>query len=128
MTMMSPNAAQAYRRVELDARIEASSGVNLTLVCLEEAISALDQAILALERSPAVVPTDPVSRAHGIVVYLARSVDPDNPLHTAIKEFYGGLALKLAANMRCAAADEVASVRDDLADVLKAVSGWRNGQ
>lgn len=120
MQMLSRNPAEAYRRVELDARIEASSGEKLTLICLEEAIAALAQALLALERSPDRPPTEPLTRAHGIAVWLARSVAPQNPLYGPMTQFYGGLAAAISRNMRQASMAELAQVREDFADLLAA--------
>ncbi len=113
-------AAAAYRRVDLDARIEASSGGALTLICLEEAVSALGQALLALERAPDRAPVEPLSRAHGIALWLARSVASDNPLHGPMVQFYGGLAATIMRNMRRASSGELAQARDDFSDLLSA--------
>ncbi len=112
--------AAAYRRVDLDARIEASSGKDLTLICLEEAVSALGQALIALERMPDRAPGEPLSRAHGIALWLARSVAPDNPLHEPMTHFYGGLAATIMRNMRRASFGELSQARDDFADLLGA--------
>ena len=38
MRLLSDNPAAAYRRVDLDARIEASASDELTRICLEEAV------------------------------------------------------------------------------------------
>ncbi|WP_416229029.1 flagellar protein FliS [Qipengyuania sp. ASV99] len=118
--MLFQNPAQAYRRVDLDARIEASTGEKLTLICLEEAISALAQALLALERGRDRSPTEPLSRAHGIAMWLARSVAPQNPLYGPMTQFYGGLAAAIARNMQQASLEELAQVREDFADLLAA--------
>lgn len=120
MQTLAKHAADVYRRVDLDARIEASSGQDLTLICLEEAVAALNQALLALERHPAVTPTAALARAQGIAVWLTRSVAPENPLHGAMTQFYGGLASTIARNMGRASVQEVAQARDDFADLLGA--------
>jgi len=114
--------AKAYRRVELDARIEAAPAADLTRICLEEAISALGQALIAIERAPSDIPREALSRAQGIAVWLARSVAPDNPMRQALLDFYGGIAATIARNMSRARYGELAQVRADLADVLQAVS------
>ncbi len=121
MQHFSPQPAEAYRRVDLDARIEASSGQDLTMICLEEAVAALGQALLAMERQPGQIPTEPLARAHGIALGLMRNIAPDNPLSGAMTQFYGGLASTIARNMSGAAAQEIARVRGDFADLLGAV-------
>lgn len=122
MQPLLKNPASAYRKVDLDARIEASASDDLTRICLEEAIAALGQALIALERAPDLPPRDPLSRAHGIAVYLARSVAPQNPMRRALVQFYGGLAEAIGRNMRETRYAEIAQARDDFRDVLKAVS------
>lgn len=118
--MLARNPAAAYRRVELDARIEASSAAELTRICLEEAVAALGQALLALGKDPAAVPREPLARAQSITVWLARSVAPEHPLHASLVTFYGGLASQISASMQRPNAAEIAQVRGDLNDLLAA--------
>lgn len=120
MQPLKASAASAYRRIDLDARIEASAGEHLTLICLEEAVASLGQALLALERSPGLTPQEPLARAHGIAMWLARSVAPDNPLKGAMTQFYGGLAATIARNRKEASPSELAQARADFADLLGA--------
>lgn len=120
MQTLSQNAAAAYRRVDLDARIEASARGDLTRICLEEVIAALGQALIALERAPDRAPRDPLARAHGIALWLAQSVADDNPLQEQLRQFYGGLAALIRRNMTQTRAMEIRQARDDFADVLDA--------
>lgn len=122
LSRMVGSAASAYRRIDLDARIEASSGEALTVICLEEAVAALGQALLAIERSPERTPHEPLARAHGIAMWLARSVAPDNPLKAAMTQFYGGLAAAIARNRARASMAEIRQVREDFADLLGAAT------
>ena len=118
--MLTRNPAAAYRRVEIDARIEAARGSELTRICLEEVVAALGQALVALERRPGVNPRESLARAHGIALWLARSVDPDNPLHAALVQFYGGLASLIRRNMVRAVRAEIEAAHGDFADLLEA--------
>ncbi len=121
MQMLARKPADAYRRVDLDARIEASSGEELTVICLEEASAALAQALVCVEREPATSPRDALARAHGILVSLARGVSDDNPLQEAMRLFYGGLSATIARNLsRCEAVD-LRQARRDIADLLEVV-------
>ena len=120
MQPLSSNPASAYRRVEIDARVEASSGEELTLICLEEAVAALGQALVAIDRAPGEVPHGPLARAHGIALWLARSIAPDNPLRGPLLQFYGGLAAAIAQNRSRVSVEHLAQVRGDFADLLGA--------
>ncbi|BDI60122.1 flagellar protein FliS [Qipengyuania nanhaisediminis] len=120
MQMLARKPADIYRRVDLEARIEASSGEDLTRICLEEAVADIGRALVALERSADAVPGEPIARAQAIALYLARGVDPGNPLHGALTRFYGGLAGTLARNIARPDPGQLAQVRSDLADLLAA--------
>ena len=120
MLTLHNNPSKAYRRVDLDARVEASSGTDLTLICLEEAVAALGQALHSLERAPDETPREALARAHGIAIWLTRSVAPDNPLRETMMQFYGGLANTLTRNMRVVSVEELQQAREDFSDLLAA--------
>jgi hypothetical protein len=123
MKPLSPSAASAYRKVDLDARIEAAEGADLTRICIEEAVTSLGQALVALDREPDVVPREALARAHTITVWLARNVSPGNTLREALTRFYGGIAAAIARNLSRASASDLAQARADLLDLLSAARG-----
>lgn len=120
MRIFAENPAATYRKVDLDARIEAAAKGDLTRICLEEASSALGQALLALERQPESAPQDALSRAHGIALWLARSVGTENPLRDHLIQFYGGIAAGIRRNMARPSVGEIGQIRVDIADLLEA--------
>ncbi|MEM6585594.1 MAG: hypothetical protein AAF692_07550 [Pseudomonadota bacterium] len=122
MQPLTRSPAAVYRKVDLDARIEASRADDLTRICLDEAVTALGQALIALERSAETPPRATLSRAQSIAVYLARSVAPENPMRQALVQFYGGLADTIGRNMSEPNAAEITQVREDFQDLLNAVS------
>ena len=119
MQMLSQNPAAAYRRVALEARIEASGSADLTRICLEEAQAALGQALIALDRS-LTPPREPLTRAQTIMLWLAQSVAPGHPLGSSLKAFYGGLAGQIGANLLQADAAFLARIQSDIRDILQA--------
>lgn len=112
--------ASTYRRVDLDARIEAAAGADLARICLEEAVAALGQALQALVRKPGSIPREPLSRAQAIALWLARGVDPANPMQAALAQFYGGIAREIGENIAQASPDHIGRLRQDFVDVLEA--------
>jgi hypothetical protein len=118
MQMLNRNPAAAYRRVALDARIEASGRADLTRICLEEAEAALGRALIATGRdqTPA---REPLERAQTILLWLAQTVAPDHPLGTSLKAFYGGLAAQIAGQIHRADAAVLAGIRGDIRDILQ---------
>jgi hypothetical protein len=125
MRMLAHNPQAAYRRVDLDARIEASAAADLTRICLEEVVKTLGQALLALERAPERPPRDLLARAQGIAQWLAQSVAPDNPLREHLVPFYGNLAALIRRNIATPRAGEIAVARTDFADLLAAANSAR---
>jgi len=121
MQMLSHSPAMAYRRVELDARIEAAGAGELTRICLEEAVAALGQAMMALARQPERVPREPLTRAHGIAVWLAGSVADNHPLRQSLRQFYGAQEAAIRRSLSAPDAEALTQVRADLADILEAV-------
>lgn len=119
MQMLSQNPAAAYRRVALEARIEASGSADLTRICLEEAQAALGHALIALERAQT-PPREPLVRAQTIMLWLAKSVAPEHPLGASLKAFYGGLAGQIGAQILQAEYRKLAEIRQDISDILEA--------
>lgn len=121
MQMLSRNPAAAYRRVALDARIEASGSGDLTRICLEEAMVALGQAYGAVMRGSS-TGREPLMRAQTILLWLAKSVAPEHPLGASLKAFYGGLAGQAGAQILQADARAISEIRKDISDVLEAAA------
>lgn len=119
MQMLGQNPAAAYRRVTLDARIEASGSADLTRICLDEAQAALGQALIVLDRG-LTPPREPLMRAQTIMVWLAQSVAPGHPLGASLKAFYGGLASQIGANLLQADAGSIEQIKNDIKDILDA--------
>lgn len=119
MQMLSRNPAAAYRRVALEARIEASGGGDLTRICLEEAQAAVGHALIALGRG--LTPRrQALERAQTIMLWLGQSVAPAHPLGASLKAFYGGLAAQIGTNILHADARALEHIRGDISDLLEA--------
>jgi hypothetical protein len=119
MQMLSRNPAATYRRIELDARIEASGRADLTRICLEESLTGLGQVLAAFERGLP-LPRDPLVRAQSIMVWLAQSVAKGHPLEASLRQFYGGLASQIGANILQPDAAALRRVISDIRDLLEA--------
>jgi hypothetical protein len=113
-------AGEAYRRVELDARIEGSTGPELVRICLEEAIAALRFVELAATGVAHRDCRGQLKRAHSVLLWLVRSVAGDNPVAPALRQFYGGAAAVVRKSMVRPDPAALSRTREDLADVLAA--------
>ncbi len=125
--MLSKDPAAAYRKVDLDARIEASGGEDLTRICLEEVVAALHQAELACTNGSGDSAREPLSRAHSITLWLCRGVADDNPLREALVEFYNGMAALIRRNMTQPALAQISELRGDFDDLLQAARTVQSG-
>jgi flagellin-specific chaperone FliS len=119
MQMLARNPAAAYRRVALEARIEASGGADLTRICLEECEAAIGQAHGAVMRGSSAA-REPLVRAQTIMLWLAKSVAPGHPLGASLKAFYGGLAAQIGAQILQADAAALENIQSDIRDILEA--------
>jgi glycerol-3-phosphate dehydrogenase (NAD(P)+) len=89
MQMLSRNPAAAYRRVALDARIEASGSGDLTRICLEEALAASELVCVAI---PSQATRDVLGRARGMLPAHA-------PIMTVAKGIENGTLLTMTEVM-----------------------------
>lgn len=119
MQMLARNPAAAYRRVALEARIEASGGADLTRICLEECEAAIAQAHGAVVRGSSGC-RDHLVRAQTIMLWLAQSVAPGHPLGASLKVFYGGLAAQTGAQILQPDAAALENIKSDIRDLLEA--------
>lgn len=119
MQMLSRNPAATYRRIELDARIEASGRADLTRICLEEALAGLGHVLAAFERGLP-PPRDPLVRAQSIMLWLAQSIAKGHPLEASLKAFYGGLASQIGANILQPDTQSLSQIMSDIRDLLDA--------
>jgi len=120
MFAQAQSPQSAYRKVELDARIEASQGAQLALICLEELHGSLAQAALALQRGQRARFASEVGRAGAILAFLHRTVDPDHPMRDALCAFYRGAAVTLRQVRKAAELPVLDRLRDDIHDVIEA--------
>lgn len=122
MMTLDRNPSAAYRKIELDARIEASSGSNLAAICLEEILTALSAARNAVEHGNMSVARGALTRSHGIILGLAHGVDQSNSLAAQLVNFYGGLAALIRRNIAMPQLADIDQASADFADLLAAMS------
>ena len=114
---------EAYRRVELDARVAGSQGADLTRLCLREVDTALGQALWAQDNQRPDVRRRALERAQNGLGALRLGVDRQSPVAPALLAFYEGLTATVAQNQVRFDPARVAVVRADLAEVTSALLG-----
>lgn len=121
MHNLAQSPSQAYRRVDLDARIEASHGAGLALICLEELRGSLAQAALAHRRDKRAKLAEELARAATIIAFLDSGIDSQNPMRDALRDFYRGVSAQLRdfrTNRDGAVLDQL---HRDIGDLIEAI-------
>ena len=116
---MTPS--QLYSRVDLDARIEGSSGRELTAICFDALKRALSQAKLATKRAQKREAADALARAATILGGLQRAVDANAPMGDVLLEFYTSLSVRLIELMRDPKGDVIGDLETDVSEVAAAL-------
>lgn len=109
--------SEAYRRIELDARVEGADGMGLTALCLERAVDEIARAEHAHRRGDRASRIDALTRAAAAVTGLERGVANDNPLRESLRQLYGAAAMALRGSLIDHREEVVARVRNDLAEI-----------
>ncbi|WP_394729178.1 flagellar protein FliS [Altererythrobacter sp. GH1-8] len=121
MLPLHTNPAEAYRRVELDARIEGSDGTKLTQICLEAVVHALGQAQASARRDDRAALRNDLSRAGQVILGLERAIDPASPMSQTLREFYGSANLQVRQMTIRFNEDMLVTLRQDFLDVMRAM-------
>jgi hypothetical protein len=119
MLALLERPADTYRRVEFDAQVEGSDGAGLTRLCLDRAIVALGRARRARERG---VRVEALGQAASALFALREGVSHDNPLRTALVQFYGSARAAVMASVARFDAARLEAVERDLQEVLALLS------
>lgn len=120
---MTPS--QLYSRVDLDARIEGSSGSELTAICFDALKRALKQAALAAKRAQKRDAAEALARAATILGGLQRAVDADAPMGGTLLDFYNSISVRLIGLMSDPKDDVIGLLEADISEVAAALL---NGQ
>lgn len=112
--------AEAYRRVEMDARIFGSDAPALARLCLEEACSALSRSIYASRHGHNDLRGRALARALDATSALRSGLDRDNPLSDAFTTIYDHAENCIRRAMLQFDPVQVAQLQADLEDIRTA--------
>jgi hypothetical protein len=114
---------EAYRRVELDARVAGSGARDLLGLCIRDVQAALGQAIWADCHDRPDIRRRALMRAQNALGALRLGVDPASPMGPTLLTFYESLGRSVVA---CQVRFDPAlaeSVRADVGEVGRAMLG-----
>lgn len=109
--------SELYTRVDLEARIEGSSGDELTGICFDAIVRDLGRAGLAAQRDNRSDVIGGLSRAASVLGSLQRAVNPDAPMGDVLIDFYSSISLRLREAMKTRSQREISALQTDVAEV-----------
>lgn len=113
---------EAYRRSELDARVEGGADpADLVCLCLEQAISGLAQAVIAHERQDPAARSKALTHALSAVTALDMGVDRTAPLAEALLHIYGAARKAILDSVVVFDAEQLKLVRQDFVEIAWAL-------
>jgi len=109
--------SEAYRRVDFDARVEASDPRQLVGLCCEQVVSSLGAAIFAASRGDNAHKSQALTRALAALTALDLGVSGDDAMARALRQLYGAARRTV---LDCALrfdADRLAQVARDFREI-----------
>ena len=116
------NPREAYRRVDLDARIEGASPSQLVRLCFDQAEMSLAGALFAHRCGDNQGKSQAITKALAALTALQMGVNGEAGVAGALRQFYGATRRTL---LDCAVdCDEgtVAAIRQDLTEIASALA------
>ena len=89
MLMLRQNPHDAYRKVQVNARILGSDNKELVAFCFEQVVSEVGRAIRAHEMGDAANRSEGLTRANAAITALEMGLDRNNPVAGALEQLYG---------------------------------------
>ena len=116
------NPAEAYRRVDFDARVEGADTQALVVLCYEQIISALGTASFAHCHGDNRAKSKALTRALAAVTALQLGISGTDGVAGALRQFYESARRTLIDNAVDFDAEQVAAMRQDFADIAAALA------
>ena len=116
------NPADAYRRADFDARVAGSDAKSLVLICYETLDIALASAIHAAARGDNPGKSAAITRAMSAITALQLGLRGDDGVAGALRQFLEAGRRTLLDNAIAFDADRVAALRQDFADIARAMN------
>lgn len=113
--------AEAYRRVDFDARVAGADPQALVALCYEQVVWALGSAGFAHMHGDNRAKSRAITRAVAAVTALQLGVCGDGGLAGALYQFYESARRTLISNALSFDAEQMAAMRQDFVEIASAV-------
>ena len=120
------NPAEAYRRVDFEARVAGADTRQLVALCYERLDVALGSALHAHTRGDNRAKSEALTRAVSALTALQMGVAGDAGVAGALQQFYEAARRRLLDNVVTFDPATIATVRKDIADIAEALVGAGN--
>ncbi len=120
--LMLRSPQETYRRIDFDARVEASDSADLVALCFEQVIAALGTAIFAHDRKDTALRGQTLTRALSAVMALRLGVSGDGGVSDALHQLYEGAGRTILDCVMDFDALALSRTRDDLREVAAALA------
>ncbi len=123
MTLLARHTPQdAYRRVEIDARVGGSDPRQLVTLCYEQLIGALGSALHAAQAGDNRGKSQAITKALSALTALQIGVTGDEQVAWALRHLYEATRKALLDNVLAFDEVTIATIRGDYIDILKAMT------
>jgi len=109
--------AQAYRRVDFDARVSSADQRELVKMCYERVISSLGSAMHAHGRGDNARKSQALTRAVSALTALQMGVAGDDPMSGALVQFYTSARRAVLDSVLAFDSRMLGQVRQDVVDI-----------
>lgn len=123
MTMLARHTPQdAYRRVEIDARIGGSDPRQLLTLCYEQLIGALGSALHAVRLRDNSGKSAAMTRSLSALAALQIGVSGEEPVAHALRHLYEATRQALLDSVLVFDAATIDTIRSDYIEILRAMT------
>ena len=120
MLALHRDAASAYRNSAFDARVRGASSAELVLLCIDQLIDGLGNALRANELGDNGRRADGITRSLSALTALDMGIDRSAPLGPALAQLYSAARQEVLASVTDFVPDRLGRVRDDFVDLARA--------
>lgn len=119
LAISSPS--EAYRRVDLDARVEGADQAELVRVCIDQLVGALGTAIFAGQNADNALKSQSLTKALSAATALQMGVSGQGGVAQALRHVYEAARRTILDSVLDFDAARLAVVRDDFREIGQAM-------
>lgn len=116
------NPAEAYRRVDFDARVAGADPRTLVMLCYESLVSSLGTALFAHERGDNRAKSAALTRAVSALTALLLGIEGQDGISAQLRAFYEAARRRVLDNVIAFSPEQIVQVREDVREIAAALS------